>query len=168
MLHVQLCGHSCQTLLIAISHVSTSSNLSQVGHSARPLYEVLHRHGVALTAKSFAMGFRVEHPQALIDSMQYGETDAAGELPVAAWGGLQRGHVSCAESDGFPSPYTATFKHMDRSLRSAPVLSLTASVSVSPFFSPLLCSLPSLRCDARQGASAGGGVFIGRPGKSEE
>lgn len=76
--------------------ITGSSGLShQVGHSARPLYEVLHRHGVALTAKSFAMGFRVEHPQALIDSMQYGETDAAGGWQIWQWEEVVWGGHSC-------------------------------------------------------------------------
>lgn len=47
------------------------------GHSARDTYAVLQRQGVALEAKSFAIGLRVEHPQALIDQAQYG--DFAGD-----------------------------------------------------------------------------------------
>ena len=42
------------------------------GHSARDTYELLERRGVALERKPFAMGLRVEHPQALIDTIQYG------------------------------------------------------------------------------------------------
>ena len=41
------------------------------GHSARDIYELLHRRGVRIEAKPFAMGVRIEHPQALIDSIQY-------------------------------------------------------------------------------------------------
>jgi len=47
------------------------------GHSARDTYRALQRQGVALEAKSFAIGLRVEHPQALIDRAQYG--DFAGD-----------------------------------------------------------------------------------------
>lgn len=50
-----------------------------VGHSARDMYRCLVRHDVAITPKPFAMGFRIEHPQALVDRLQYGEEDAAGE-----------------------------------------------------------------------------------------
>jgi hypothetical protein len=50
------------------------------GHSARPLYEVLARRGVALAAKGFAIGARIEHPQPLIDQMQYGRSPC-GEGP---------------------------------------------------------------------------------------
>ncbi|GFE61996.1 NAD(P)/FAD-dependent oxidoreductase [Geobacter sp. AOG2] len=42
------------------------------GHSARDTYEMLERRGVPLEQKAFAMGLRVEHPQALIDRIQYG------------------------------------------------------------------------------------------------
>ncbi|HJA98185.1 MAG TPA: FAD-dependent monooxygenase [Candidatus Alistipes avicola] len=55
------------------------------GHSARDVYELLHRRGVRLEAKPFAMGVRIEHPQALIDSIQY-HTPTRGEyLPAASY-----------------------------------------------------------------------------------
>lgn len=55
------------------------------GHSAHDIYEMLHRQGIALEAKGFAMGVRVEHPQALIDSIQY-SGQARGEwLPAATY-----------------------------------------------------------------------------------
>ena len=62
------------------------------GHSARDIYELLHRRGVRLEAKPFAMGVRIEHPQALIDSIQYhcesrGEYSACGLLFVGQPGG---------------------------------------------------------------------------------
>ncbi|MEO6883393.1 MAG: FAD-dependent protein [Bacteroidia bacterium] len=41
------------------------------GHSARDIFEILHRKNIFLEAKPFAMGVRVEHPQSLIDSIQY-------------------------------------------------------------------------------------------------
>lgn len=43
-----------------------------VGHSARDTYELLAKRGVPLERKPFAMGLRVEHPQELIDRIQYG------------------------------------------------------------------------------------------------
>jgi hypothetical protein len=43
------------------------------GHSARPLYERLVAGRVACVAKPFAVGARVEHPQPLIDELQYGQ-----------------------------------------------------------------------------------------------
>ena len=43
------------------------------GHSARDVYEKLHKSGVKLEAKGFAVGFRVEHPQTVINKIQYGK-----------------------------------------------------------------------------------------------
>jgi uncharacterized FAD-dependent dehydrogenase len=56
------------------------------GHSARDIYTMLHRRGVALEPKPFAMGVRIEHPQTLIDQIQYHTPDGRGEwLPAAAY-----------------------------------------------------------------------------------
>jgi uncharacterized protein len=54
-----------------------------VGHSARTLYERLHTLGVGLEPKSFAVGARVEHPQPLIDGIQYGRASGHPRLPAA-------------------------------------------------------------------------------------
>ena len=55
-----------------------------VGHSAREMYRWLAARGVAMEAKPFAVGFRVEHPQALIDEIQYGRWAGQIEgLPTA-------------------------------------------------------------------------------------
>jgi uncharacterized FAD-dependent dehydrogenase len=43
-----------------------------VGHSARDTFEMLHRRGVAMQAKPFSVGFRIEHPQSLIDRARFG------------------------------------------------------------------------------------------------
>lgn len=43
------------------------------GHSARDMYESLHKSGVVLEPKGFACGFRIEHPQKLITKIQYGD-----------------------------------------------------------------------------------------------
>ena len=56
------------------------------GHSARDIFYLLHKKDIAIEAKSFAMGVRVEHPQHIIDSIQYscsGERDEL--LPAAAY-----------------------------------------------------------------------------------
>lgn len=41
------------------------------GHSARDIYELLDHQNIRLESKSFAMGVRIEHPQSLIDKIQY-------------------------------------------------------------------------------------------------
>ncbi|MFR9649975.1 MAG: FAD-dependent protein [Rikenellaceae bacterium] len=55
------------------------------GHSARDIYELLHSKGVRIEAKPFAMGVRIEHPQELIDSIQYHGTPRGEYLPAAAY-----------------------------------------------------------------------------------
>ncbi|CAM9747327.1 unnamed protein product [Ectocarpus sp. 6 AP-2014] len=60
-----------------------------VGHSARPLYERLLESGVSLEAKGIAVGFRIEHPQEMINELRYGAEIASmvdrgkGKVPVA-------------------------------------------------------------------------------------
>ena len=43
------------------------------GHSARDTYRMLHKRGVFMESKPFAVGARIEHPRADIDKMQYGK-----------------------------------------------------------------------------------------------
>ncbi len=43
-----------------------------IGHSARDTFETLYKSGIPMEAKPFAVGFRVEHPQTLINQSQYG------------------------------------------------------------------------------------------------
>ncbi|SNR29426.1 NAD(P)/FAD-dependent oxidoreductase [Hymenobacter mucosus] len=82
------------------------------GHSARDIYELLHRRGVLIEAKPFALGVRVEHPQELIDQAQYRRRDR-GPLPAASyalvhqtqWQNRQRGVFSfCMCPGGFIVP----------------------------------------------------------------
>ncbi|WP_339649416.1 FAD-dependent protein [uncultured Salegentibacter sp.] len=49
------------------------------GHSARDIFELLHRKNIKIEAKAFALGVRVEHPQELIDKIQY-KCDSRGEF----------------------------------------------------------------------------------------
>ena len=44
-----------------------------LGHSARDTVEMLHAYGVFMEAKPFSIGFRVEHPQSIIDKARFGE-----------------------------------------------------------------------------------------------
>ena len=45
-----------------------------VGHSARDMFQILLDRGVALEAKPFSIGFRIEHPQSLIDKARFGRS----------------------------------------------------------------------------------------------
>lgn len=54
------------------------------GHSARDIYQMLNSHKFALEPKSFAMGVRLEHPQQLIDQIQYHSKKGRGKYLEAA------------------------------------------------------------------------------------
>ncbi len=59
--------------------------LLATGHSARDIYQLFHQRGWLLQAKPFALGVRVEHPQALIDSIQYHSKQPSPLLPPASY-----------------------------------------------------------------------------------
>ena len=63
----------CETVVLA------------TGHSANDIYEWFYNHHYAIEAKPFAMGVRVEHPQALIDQMQYHEPSRSPYLQAATY-----------------------------------------------------------------------------------
>ncbi|MCE7039970.1 NAD(P)/FAD-dependent oxidoreductase [Dyadobacter sp. CY312] len=84
------------------------------GHSARDIYELLDDKKILIENKSFAMGVRIEHPQRVIDKIQYHcETDRGPYLPAASYSlvtqtryqGVQRGVFSfCMCPGGFIVP----------------------------------------------------------------
>lgn len=55
------------------------------GHSSRDIYRMLHQKQILLEAKSFAVGLRVEHPQEMIDLIQYHGTRRGDYLPAATY-----------------------------------------------------------------------------------
>lgn len=55
-----------------------------IGHSARDTFDILYHKGVAMEAKDFAVGFRVEHPQSLINNEMYGSI-MADKMPPAPY-----------------------------------------------------------------------------------
>ncbi len=55
------------------------------GHSAREIYELLYEKGISIEAKTFAVGVRAEHPQLLIDSIQYSQPVRGPFLPPAIY-----------------------------------------------------------------------------------
>lgn len=61
------------------------------GHSARDVYEYLHQSGVEMEPKGIAVGVRLEHPQQLIDQIQYHSPAGRGKyLPAAEYSMLTR------------------------------------------------------------------------------
>ncbi len=49
----------------------TDAVILATGHSARDVFEMLHRQNILIEAKPFALGVRIEHPQEIIDKVQY-------------------------------------------------------------------------------------------------
>lgn len=54
------------------SHIATDHAVLAIGHSARDTFEMLHARGIYLEPKAFSIGFRIEHPQSLIDACRLG------------------------------------------------------------------------------------------------
>ena len=69
----------------ASEHVSGRGVILATGHSARDVVEILRRRGLALEAKPFAIGVRVEHPQALVDRIQYRCATRPCGVPAASY-----------------------------------------------------------------------------------
>ena len=65
------------------------SVLIATGHSARDIHQILYKENVKLEPKPFAMGVRIEHPQKLINEIQYHFSDKIEDLPPATY------NVSC-------------------------------------------------------------------------
>jgi uncharacterized FAD-dependent dehydrogenase len=55
------------------------------GHSARDIYKLLDSKGVYMEAKPFALGLRIEHPQSIIDKIQYNQANREDNLPAASY-----------------------------------------------------------------------------------
>ena len=65
------------------SDIKTDFLILAIGHSARDTYQMLHERGVKISPKPFSVGFRIEHPQEMINSNQYGKHSAHPELGAA-------------------------------------------------------------------------------------
>ncbi len=60
------------------------------GHSARDIFELLHEQNIYIEAKPFALGLRVEHPQEIIDQVQYHCEDRGPYLPASSYSLVQQ------------------------------------------------------------------------------
>jgi uncharacterized FAD-dependent dehydrogenase len=116
------------------------------GNSARELFELFAARGWPIEAKPFAVGFRAEHPQPLIDRIQYGLTARPETLPPADYkladnprvGAAPRGVFSFCMCPGgvvVPTPTEAGMQctnGMSNSQRSSPLANAGIVVAVSP------------------------------------
>jgi len=66
-------------------NINTKSLLLATGHSARDIYKLLNKKKILIIPKPFAMGVRIEHPQELINSIQYHGNNYDKNLPAAQY-----------------------------------------------------------------------------------
>lgn len=69
---------------------SAKAIILSTGHSARDVYELLQQQNILIESKGFAMGVRVEHPQELIDQIQYHSKKKDPFLPAATYNLVQQ------------------------------------------------------------------------------
>ncbi len=69
---------------------SADAVILATGHSARDIFQLLHDKKVDIEFKPFALGIRIEHPQSLIDSVQYHITERNEYIPPASYSMVQQ------------------------------------------------------------------------------
>ncbi len=69
-------GHKKVQAVVLTSgeRIATNHLVLAVGHSARDTFEMIHKKNIFIEAKPFSIGFRIEHPQSLIDKARYGNS----------------------------------------------------------------------------------------------
>ncbi len=67
------------------THIPAKAIILATGHSARDIFELLDQKNIAIEAKPFALGVRIEHPQALINQIQYKTNAQNPLLPPASY-----------------------------------------------------------------------------------
>jgi uncharacterized FAD-dependent dehydrogenase len=75
-------GKAKGVTLASGEYIASNHIVLAVGHSARDTFQMLYDHGVYIEAKPFSIGFRIEHPQTLIDRARFG--DYAGHKTLGA------------------------------------------------------------------------------------
>lgn len=78
-------GKFCGLLVNNDKEMTGDNLILATGHSARDIYEMLHKKALLLETKPFAIGLRLEHPQALIDEIQYRQNPREESLPAARY-----------------------------------------------------------------------------------
>ncbi|MFN7593893.1 MAG: FAD-dependent protein [Bacteroidota bacterium] len=127
---------------------SAEAYILATGHSSRDIFRLLHKHQIAIEPKPFAVGVRVEHPQSLIDSIQYHcNTDKEMEdvrqyLPAASYSlvtqSFDRGVYSFCMCPGgiiapcATQPYQVVTNGWSPSKRNNPYANSGIVVSVEP------------------------------------
>ncbi len=71
-------GHVSGVIVNGEQFIACDMLVLAIGHSARDTFYMLHERQVQMEQKAFAVGFRVEHPQEMINMSQYGMTETGG------------------------------------------------------------------------------------------
>jgi len=147
-----------------------------IGHSSHGLYRRLLEQAVHFVPKGFAVGFRVEHPQASINAMQYGVHAEHPLLPAADYritanlgqGEAQRGVYSfcmCPGGQVVPTPTDpegVVVNGMSHAARSGPFANSALVVTVAPEDfggADVLAGLHFQEMAERRAGALGGGQF---------
>ena len=70
---IEIENNQVQAVILASGErISTQHLVLAIGHSARDTFEMIHKRGIFVEAKPFSIGFRIEHPQSLIDAARHG------------------------------------------------------------------------------------------------
>ncbi|MCS3466668.1 putative FAD-dependent dehydrogenase [Pseudomonas sp. JUb42] len=76
-------GQMLGVVLDSGERIESRHVIMALGHSARDTFRMLHSHGVYMEAKPFSVGFRIEHPQSLIDQARLGKYAGHPKLGAA-------------------------------------------------------------------------------------
>lgn len=72
---IEIANNKVQSVVLASGERMVTNHLVlAVGHSARDTFEMIYKKGIFVEAKPFSIGFRIEHPQSLIDKARYGNS----------------------------------------------------------------------------------------------
>lgn len=135
-------GAACGVVLAGGEELRGAPVILAMGHSARETYRELAAQGVALLPKPFAIGARVEHPQALIDEVQLGPVRRAPGVEAAEYFlscrvGARGVYSFCMCPGGFIIPTPTELDHlnvngMSNSNRGSPWANAALVVTVEP------------------------------------
>lgn len=149
-----------------------------IGHSARHLYRSLRQEGFAIEARPFAVGFRVEHPQALINEIQFGRYAQQRDVPPAEYrlafnqtrqGTAHHVHTFCMCPGGSVVPTTTSegevcvngMSHAARSghYANSAIVTLVDPQELADDSDPLLAGVRFQQGVERRAFGLGGGQF---------
>ena len=87
---------------LAGDSIEAEAIILATGHSARDIFSLLHEKKITIEAKPFALGVRVEHPQSLIDKIQYHcNTDRGAYLPASSYALVHQAKIAGKERGVF-------------------------------------------------------------------